>query len=312
MNSIFSVSYINTNFEHMRLSIIIPVFQVEETLASCVRSVLDQTFRDYEIILVDDGSTDSSPAICDRFAKEDRRIRVVHQSNKGQSAARNTGLQKAHGEYVTFIDSDDYIAPDTLHQLMTVLKVHPDYDILEYPIFVYFDHPVKRHLVKFTPKVYEDMWQYWLETKAYSHAYSCNKVYRKRLFDHVTFPPNRLFEEVFTLPRLLRQCRIVVTTDVGLYYYHWNSNGTTATANGNTLNDLLEANMQVLAHVHDADYYAHVLNIQLDVFELTGREPVLPTLHYRKTFKQKLLHIFGMKKLCKMNKFAHKLCRRHS
>lgn len=311
MNSIFSVSYINTNFENMKLSIIIPVFQVGNTLASCVQSVLDQTFRDYEIILVDDGSTDNSPAICDHFAKEDRRVRVVHQSNKGQSTARNAGLQKAHGEYVTFIDSDDYIAPDTLHQLMTVLKVHPDYDILEYPIFVYFDHPVKRHLVKFAPKVYEDVWKYWLETKAYSHAYACNKVYRKSLFDHVTFPPNRLFEEVFTLPRLLRQCRIVVTTDIGLYYYHWNANGTTATADGNTLNDLLEANMLVLAHVHDADYYAHVLNIQLDVFALTGRDPVLPLLPYRKTYKQKLLHIFGMKNLCKMNKFARKLCRRH-
>lgn len=294
----------------MKLSIIIPVYQVENTLASCVKSVLGQSFRDYEMILVDDGSTDASPQICDHLAKADRRIRVIHQRNSGLSAARNTGIAKAHGEYITFVDSDDSIAPDTLHQLMTLINVHPDYDLLEYPVYEHFDHPFNRHLLQFAPREYEDMHEYWLKGKAYCHTYAWNKIYRRTLFDHVRFPVGKVFEDVFTLPRLLQQCRIVATTDVGLYYYHWNPAGITALATGKELTDLLEAHMRVLPSVHDADYYAHVLNIQLDVYELTGHDPVLPVLPYRKTYKQRLLHILGLKRLCKLNKTIHTLMKR--
>ena len=110
----------------MKLSIIIPAYNVEQTLERCVESVLRQKFRDYQLILVDDGSTDGSGRICDELAKRDHRIQTIHQPNKGLSAARNAGIKRAKGEYITFIDSDDYIASDTLKTLIDLLAIHHD------------------------------------------------------------------------------------------------------------------------------------------------------------------------------------------
>lgn len=97
-----------------KISIIVPVYNVEKFLPQCLDSILAQTYTDYELILVDDGSKDRSPTICDDYAARDNRISVVHKSNGGVSAARNTGIEAARGEYITFIDSDDYISPDYL------------------------------------------------------------------------------------------------------------------------------------------------------------------------------------------------------
>ena len=94
-----------------KISIIVPVYKAEEFLSRCVRSILEQKFRDFELILVDDGSPDGCPAMCDLYVTEDNRVRVIHQDNSGVSAARNAGMEVATGEYVTFVDSDDFIEP---------------------------------------------------------------------------------------------------------------------------------------------------------------------------------------------------------
>ena len=94
--------------ENALISVIVPVYNAEKYLADCVQSIISQTYRNLEIILVDDGSKDSSGSICDSFAEKDSRIKVIHQENAGVSAARNHGLDECHGEYVSFVDSDDY------------------------------------------------------------------------------------------------------------------------------------------------------------------------------------------------------------
>ncbi|GMO37902.1 MAG: hypothetical protein Ta2B_17610 [Termitinemataceae bacterium] len=99
------------------ISVIIPVYNVEHYLRRCLDSVLAQTFTDFECILIDDGSPDKSPAICDEYAKKDSRFVVIHQANAGVSAARNAGLDIAQGEWITFVDSDDWIEPDMLRVL---------------------------------------------------------------------------------------------------------------------------------------------------------------------------------------------------
>ena len=120
------------------VSVIIPVYNVEKYLAECVDSVLGQSDTDYEIILVDDGSTDSSGVICDAYAQKDARIRVIHQSNGGLSAARNTGLKAARGEYVYFLDSDDYIEPHALARLVAKAE-QEQADVVFFDGFVFFD-----------------------------------------------------------------------------------------------------------------------------------------------------------------------------
>ena len=99
------------------VSIIVPVYQVVDYVGVCVESLLRQTYKNLEILLVDDGSTDGSGEICDEYANRDNRIRVIHQENQGLSAARNTGLDQALGEYVAFVDSDDAVLPDFIETL---------------------------------------------------------------------------------------------------------------------------------------------------------------------------------------------------
>ena len=120
------------------ISVVIPVYNVEKYLAECVDSVLNQTYTNYEIILVDDGATDSSGRMCDEYAQKDPRIRVIHQKNGGLSAARNTGLKAAKGEYVYFLDSDDYIEACTLEHLMA--RANEEHaDVVFFDGFVFFD-----------------------------------------------------------------------------------------------------------------------------------------------------------------------------
>jgi glycosyltransferase involved in cell wall biosynthesis len=299
--------------EKVKLSIIIPVYQVEHTLRRCLDSVVRQGFRDWQLILVDDASTDGSLDICREYAQKDHRIQIAqHRQNQGLSASRNTGLQKAKGDYVTFIDSDDEIAKDTLQQLMEVLAIHPDYDLLEYPVYERYGNLKAQRLLQFPRREYTQMADYWLQGRAYEHAYAWNKVYRRELFRGLTYPEGRKFEDVFLLPQLLRRCRMVATTDVGLYYYYDNPHGITRTADGRALGQLLEAHSKVLPKTHDADYYAHVVNIALDVYEKTGRVPRLIDLPYSNTTKLKLKHLLGFRRLCQVNKVLHKFYRRSS
>ena len=287
----------------MKLSIIIPVYNVEATLDRCVKSVVEQTFADIEIILVDDGSPDHCPQLCDEWTQRDCRIRVIHKENGGLSDARNAGLDVAQGEYVTFIDSDDYIEVNTYTYLMAVAAGH---DIVEFPLWRFYGSQ-QQQFVSFTDTTYNDMQEYWLQGHAYEHCYAWNKIYRRALFSDVRFPKGRVFEDVATLPLLLEKAHSIRTYDKGCYYYCANDNGITATATGNELQQLLEAHLHVMPQWCDNRYYMHVLNIQIDVCHLTGQQPRLPQrrvspctpgLSLRQRLKAIIINIFGVKALC--------------
>lgn len=293
----------------MKLSIVIPVYDVESTLDRCLKSVVEQSFADYEVILVDDGSTDRSPQLCDEWARKDPRIKVVHQQNGGLSAARNTGIELSQGDYITFIDSDDYIGEGTLEAVMS--RLDDSIDLIEYPIWRFYGAP-HQSLLQLTDTTYDDTAGYWLDGQAYDHTYACNKVYRRRLFDDVRFPVGRVFEDAYTLPRLLRKVRHVATTSAGCYYYCWNAKGITSTAQGNELRQLLDAHLTAQMPMDDR-YYLKLVNIQIDVCELTGDEPRLERRHVRpagtvrQTLKAVILNMFGIKGICNISKIIHKV-----
>src|SRR5690554_5037323 len=117
-------------------SIIIPIYNTSVYLNNCVGSIVSQSFGDFELILVDDGSTDDSLSLCRSWQQKDDRIQVYNQENKGQGSARNLGLKKAKGKYILFIDSDDAIAEDTLELNYKILKNEPDIDCLQFPIYM--------------------------------------------------------------------------------------------------------------------------------------------------------------------------------
>ncbi len=120
----------NQKFKTPLISIVMPVYNVDKYIHASLKSVLEQTYKSWELILVDDGSTDNSPEICDNFAKEFGQITVVHRTNGGQAAARNSGLTAAHGKYIFFLDSDDVIQPDTLQRFDDVISEYGDQDLI--------------------------------------------------------------------------------------------------------------------------------------------------------------------------------------
>ena len=292
----------------MKLSIIIPVYRVEATLNRCVESVLNQNLDDFEVILVDDGSPDDCPRICDEWAEKDQRIRVIHQANKGLSGARNSGIDMAQGDYITFVDSDDYIAKNTYAPLMQTLESDVEIDIIEYPIREFDFNP---------PTVYTSMDDYWYLGQAYLHTYACNKIYRSPLFDDIRFPQGMVFEDANTLPIILKKARKVVTTNQGFYYYTVNPEGITRKADGKALSMLLKPHADIIRNSTRNDaafqqYYMHVLNIQMDVFELTGNAPILVqrsismgNVSGLAKLKALLSNLLGIKTLCNLNKMIH-------
>ena len=292
----------------MRLSIIIPIYNVEDTLQRCLESVLAQVDETMEVVLIDDGSTDSSGQIAEEMTAGRGNCRLIRQTNKGLSAARNVGIAVAKGDYLTFVDSDDFIAEGTYAALLAVLATHPDYDILEYPALLYYGSRTKQRLLTFSDTTISSIRDYWLGG-AHLHSYACNKLFRRELFADVRFPEGKVFEDVYTYPFLLQRARVVATTSVGLYYYCQNDKGITAQAGGKELNDLLEAHLKHLKLWGELTpaYYQSLVNIQIDVYEATHAEPILPVLPYKGTLKLFILHLIGLKRLCQLTQFIHKI-----
>jgi len=296
----------------VKLSIIIPVYRVEATLERCIESVVKQDYTDYELILVDDGSPDKCPQICDKWAEKSNKIQVIHQKNGGLSDARNTGIDQAKGEYITFIDSDDYIGEHTYAPLMDYLKKHPETDILEYQAMLYFESPKQQELTFEEPKVYHDMESYWYDEEAYNHAYAWNKIYKTSLFEKTRFPTDVVFEDICTLYRLLKHTKTLATINEGCYYYCYNPDGITATANAKELRMHIIHHVEIINEAERRDakfqkYYLKVLNIQIDTYRLTGDEPILPEIKLnsayfkgREKLKVMIFNFLGIKSLCKI------------
>lgn len=258
----------------MKLSIIIPIYNVEDTLRRCLESVLGQMDDRMEVIIVDDGSTDTSGQIAEQMTAGRTDCRLIRQANKGLSAARNAGIEAATGEYITFTDSDDFVARGTYTALLAVLEEHPAYDILEYPVMEHYGHPTKQHLLTFPDAVVGSIRDYWL-CGGHLHTYACNKLYRRELFADIHFPEGKAFEDAYTYPFLLQRAKVVATTSVGRYYYCHNDRGITAQAGGKELTDLLEAHLKHLKLWDELtpEYYQALLNIQMDVYEATHAAP---------------------------------------
>lgn len=283
----------------MKLTVIIPVYCVEATLDRCVESVLRQDVPDMEVILVDDGSPDRCPQLCDDWKARDSRISVIHKENGGLSDARNAALDVAKGDYITFVDSDDWISPDTYKPLLERMG---DSDLLEYSI---------AGRLSLTDTTYDHASDYWLQSRAYTHAYAWNKIYRRSLFSHIRFPKGRVFEDVCTLPQLLQQTHLITTTRLGFYHYWFNPNGITATADGSQLAQLLDAHLSNGMPIDD-EYYMYLLNIQIDVWEQTGAPVILErrkvsirALSGRTKLKAIFNNILAINRLCKISKFIH-------
>lgn len=212
------------------ISVIVPIYGVENYLARCIDSILAQTYRELQIILVDDGSLDGCPGICDSYAKKDERIQVIHKINGGLSDARNAGLEVANGKWIAFVDSDDVLDAKFIESLyQAAVKTQSKIAICG---FEEFDEelPKQKRLAECTPtvftgaqmleRIYSDNHYEYLES-----VVAWNKLYHSDLFANVRFPVGKIHEDEATTYKLFFAAERVVLVKTPLYYYFQNRSG---------------------------------------------------------------------------------------
>lgn len=298
----------------MKLSIIVPLYNVEETLHRCVESLLNQKLNDYEILLIDDESPDKSGLIAEQIAFSHENVKVFHKANGGLSDARNYGLERAQGNYITFVDSDDEVAENTYSTLLAVAESHPNYDIIEYPVLM---NPGRKNEYCFLPETKEYANSIdWLSDYGLEHCWAWNKIYKRGMFKTVRFPIGKLYEDVYTMAELLKKKPFIATTNQGLYLYHWNKNGITNKQLKNGLTPLLEAQIHLVKtlgiNTKEKRWHRLYLNMftsQLHSYRKTGRillwsQPIEIKKYVRISdfIKAMSLNILGLEQSCKLFK----------
>lgn len=276
------------------VSVIVPVHDLQDHLDDCLRSVSGQTHRDLEVIVVDDGSTDASPRLCDAWADEDERITVVHTPNEGASAARNRGLAIASGDYVMFVDGDDVIAPTLVADTLAMLR-SSDADIAMTG-FVGFEsrtpsfptavgptrtepaHQALRRIVCQRPQ-----WEVWA------------KLFRRSVWDGVSFPPGLVHQDLHVTPRVFRQANTVVSCEAPLYGYRTRAGSTMDRTREVSLSSdlltILTANIELArqdsASVEEYQEYlgAYLLQASKQLERLGAREAWVRNATFRRDYR---------------------------
>ena len=234
------------------ISVIVPVYNVEEYLEECLTSIQHQTFTDIEVILVNDGSTDRSKEICERYCQQDSRFKLINQKNQGLSVARNRGVKESIGEYIMFVDSDDVVKENIVEVLLSYLK--EDVDLVECnltqnkeelqknkPIRVVFEGNSPESLIKCI---------------AFKEVKFCafTKLYRRELVEKVPFLEGVIYEDVYTGMNYLKYIRKMVVVDLKGYYYRVRPNSIMTTSFNEKNLDIITVGNQLIESFQDDEY----------------------------------------------------------
>ena len=201
-----------------KVTIIVPVYNVEKYLIKCLDSLINQTYKNLEIIVVDDGSTDNSVKICDEFSNRDNRITVIHQKNAGLSVARNVGLDKMTGNYVTFVDSDDYLEINAIEKFLKILINECADIILSERITIFKDrivHNSNKENEKYNTELIKEK---ILLDKLENHVIA--KFYKAELWKNIRFPEKLVYEDFYIMPSVCVNAKKIVYKCEPLYYYN--------------------------------------------------------------------------------------------
>ena len=235
--------------EQVLISVIVPVYNTAECLIDCLSGLCVQTFKDIEIICIDDGSTDNSLEILRKFEAYDKRIKVLTQSNQGVSAARNAALDMATGKYIAFVDSDDYVSPymfSRLYDIITKNKI----DIVLFNYFLDRDGiiTVNSDLPSFVIDCEEEYLKLLLMDDEI-RSYLCFRLYKKELFDNVRFPLGKIFEDIYLSNYLIGKIKKVYYTNEPLYYYRYRKDSLTNSLNISSIEDAIDSFFVRFKHV---------------------------------------------------------------
>lgn len=222
------------------ISIIVPVYKVEKYLEKCIQSIINQTYNNLQIILVDDGSLDNCGKICDEYAKKDNRIEVIHKTNGGLSDARNVGISKAKGKYIGFVDSDDYIEKSMYEDLYNLIEENQsDVCICNFYNVVGNNKSLKNpdNGIQKYNKI-DILREILIDSKIQSYAW--NKLYKKELFDNIKYPVGKKYEDIGTTFYILEKCNKIIVTGTPEYYYLNRADSIVNNVNEKTIIDYIE------------------------------------------------------------------------
>lgn len=245
MNTYFKVH----KSDDVLVSVIIPVYNVESYLPECVESVRNQTHKLLEIILVDDGSTDNSGNLCDKYLEKDERIKVIHKLNGGLSSARNVGIQNASGEFIAFIDSDDWIENTMIQRLLTACLESGSLLAMcgSYVAFSKQKIKIRRCPCKAECLSLKEFWIKLLRTTE-GDFISCDKLYHHSLWKKYKFPEGKRYEDIRVLYKVIEQADLISTVAEPLYYYRIRSGSITSTLNPQDL-ELVDVGAEIRKYV---------------------------------------------------------------
>lgn len=223
------------------ISVIVPVYQVEDYLSQCIDSILNQTYTNLEIILVDDGSKDNSGNICDEYARKDKRIRVIHKQNGGAPSARNAGLAVILGKYVGFVDPDDWLEPGMYETLYNAIECGNDIAVCSY----YYDDIGREYVVggkeSFTVNSYQAL-EMLISDEITNHTW--NKLYARELFEDLSFPNIKSFDDVAIMYLLFDKANMICVVNNPLYHYRFRKTGLMGTKRISDMLDYCELRIE--------------------------------------------------------------------
>lgn len=211
-----------------RISIAVPVYKVEPYLRKCIDSLLAQTMREIEIILIDDGSPDRCPEICDEYARQDQRIKVIHQENRGLSAARNAAIAVASGEYIMFVDSDDWVEPDFC-RIPYETAESKGADMVIFSCIRHKGDAFWKSQAGREGSMTRDEAMRLLFKKVRFTVW--NKIYKKTLFSEISFPEGKNFEDLVVMPALIHRAESIYYINTPLYHYRFREGSVTSRKN---------------------------------------------------------------------------------
>ena len=244
------------------ISIIVPIYKVEPYLRRCLDSIVNQTYTNLEIVLVDDGSPDACPQICDEYAAKDNRIVVIHQKNGGLSDARNAGLEICKGDYISFVDSDDWIESDYISTLFSLIEANQaEIAVGNFQRFsLNNDHFPKEHLVTETLTSDKILEKILFQKNSYTIAWG--KLFKKDLFNDIRFPVGKIHEDEYTGYKPYCYAKKISCTSKILYHYLIRSDSITGQEVFQDKSDILEDEAKFF-HQHGYFHFAHFLFLSL-------------------------------------------------
>lgn len=233
---------------NLKLSIIIPVYNVKEYLKKCLGNILSSKSKLYEVILVDDGSTDGSSQLCDKYKNLFEVVKVIHKKNGGLSSARNAGIKVAKGKYILFIDSDDVVIENFVDNILTVFKLNPEFDIYMYKFqkFTQKINPIRNDDTT-NRLVDKDKAMFLLTTDEIGN-YAWNKIYRRSLLKNIKYPVGKNYEDIYTTYKIFNQAESFYLINKSFYFYRQRDGSIMHELNSskdfNSLKDSINARIQ--------------------------------------------------------------------